>query len=152
MTGRVVCVGVVFACWITGCGSGGSLQTPPISSSSSNPGSVPSPGGNVEVASDKNNGGTIELHVGQTLRVVLESTYWQFQNSSNELVLRTGRQPSRSPQPSGCAAGAGCGTVTATYVAVGAGQAVVTATRVSCGEAMRCTGSNGQFSLRVIVQ
>ena len=103
-------------------------------------------------ATDKSNGGTVELRRGQELTVDLSSTYWQFQSSSDSKVLRLEGQPKVSPSSSGCVPGQGCGTATATFLAVAAGTATVTATRSSCGEALRCTGANGRFSLRVIVR
>jgi hypothetical protein len=121
-----------------------SSQTPAIAS--------PTTGGDTITASDGDNGGTLSLNPGQRLRVVLDSTYWTFNESSNPQVLRLDGQPSVSPQPSGCVPGAGCGTTTATYVAVSDGTAVVTATRTSCGEAEGCTGASGQYSVQVVVR
>lgn len=102
-------------------------------------------------ATDKDNGRTVTLVPGQRLRVVLASTYWTFQNSSSAAVLRVETQPHVNPQPSGCVPGAGCGTATVTYRAVAHGQTSVTASRTSCGEAMGCTGAEGNYSLRVVV-
>jgi hypothetical protein len=99
---------------------------------------------------DKGNGSTVTLVIGQRLRLVLSSTYWQLQDSSDQSVLRTDVRPFVSPQ-AGCVPGAGCGTAIGTYVAVAPGQVEVKATRTSCGEAMACTGTEGLFTLRVIV-
>jgi len=109
------------------------------------------------VATDSDNGGTIVLRPGQKLKVVLSSTYWQFQDSSDRAVLRLDGQPQyapRSTDPSGasCVPGQGCGTATAIFRAISAGQATVTATRNACGEALRCTGSQGSYMLNVIVR
>jgi hypothetical protein len=93
----------------------------------------------------------LTLRRGQRITIVLSSTYWHFQESSNPAVLQSDGQPRTSPQPSGCVPGGGCGTATATYLAVATGGAVVTATRTSCGEAMGCTGADGLYSLRVVV-
>jgi len=121
-----------------------------------NPTTTPGVAPSVVVATDKDNGGTVVLRRGQQLRVVLSSTYWQFQKSSNPAVLRDEGQPQVSPQQTSssgsCVPGQGCGTVTATFLAVSPGRATVTATRTSCGEALRCTGANGQFTLKVVVQ
>ena len=100
----------------------------------------------------RDNGRTITLKRGQRLRVVLSSTYWTFQNSSNRAVLSLDGRPRITRRASGCVAGAGCGTVTATYVAKAAGPALVTATRTSCGEAMGCTDATGRYSLDVVVR
>jgi hypothetical protein len=90
--------------------------------------------------------------VGQRLRVVLSSTYWEFRGSSHPAVLRPVGSPQVNPQPSGCVAGAGCGTATAIFVARSAGRSTVTATRNSCGEAMGCTAESGRYSLAVVVR
>jgi hypothetical protein len=41
--------------------------------------------------------------------------------------------------------------VTVTYQAVGGGQATISAARTSCGEALRCTGNQGSYSVLVVV-
>lgn len=109
------------------------------------------PAGDVTVT-EKDNGTTLTLVAGQRVRVVLSSTYWQFQDSSDPAVLRADGQPRVSPQPSGCVPGAGCGTATATFLAVASGSAEIKATRTSCGEAMGCTGNEGLYTLRVTVR
>lgn len=45
----------------------------------------------------------------------------------------------------------GCGTTSALFKAVKAGTATVSANRVSCGEARRCVGAEGQYQLTVVV-
>jgi hypothetical protein len=102
--------------------------------------------------SERQNKGTVTLKRGQQLRVVLHSTYWQFQKQSNRSVLRLERAPKVRPRLSGCVPGEGCGTVTASYLAVTRGSSTVAATRNSCGEAMGCTGDTGGFSVRVVVR
>jgi hypothetical protein len=99
---------------------------------------------------DGRDGGSVSLHVGQRLRVVLHSTYWEFKPVSNTTVLRSVAEPSVAPK-SGCVPGQGCGTVTAVYVARHAGTAVVKAARTSCGEAMGCTGDAGSYTVTVVV-
>jgi hypothetical protein len=112
-------------------------------------------GGRV-IETDKNNGDTLVLRRGQQLSVVLSSTYWQFQSSSNPAVLRPEGRPQVNPQlppgSGGCVPGQGCGAASATFLAIAAGRVTVTATRTTCGEALRCIGANGRFSLQVIVQ
>ena len=103
-------------------------------------------------ANDGSNGRTIAIRRGQRLRVVLSSTYWQLQPSSNTTVLGLIGRPTISPQLTGCVPGEGCGTATATYLASRDGKATVTATRTSCGEALRCTGAGGLFTLHVLVR
>lgn len=99
---------------------------------------------------DANDGQTVTLHPGDHLRVVLSSTYWQFQPSSDPSVLRPDGSPAISPSP-GCVPGAGCGTATATFTALSPGHATIVATRTSCGEAMLCQGSAGHYQIDVVV-
>ena len=99
---------------------------------------------------DANNGQTVTLHLGNHLQVVLSSTYWQFQPSSDPSVLRAEGSPATSPSP-GCVPGAGCGTAAATFTAVAAGHATIVVTRTSCGEAMLCQGSAGHYQIDVVV-
>src|SRR5207302_4854531 len=102
--------------------------------------------------SEADNGSTVSLRTGGTLRVVLHSTYWQFDPASDPTVLRSTGDPTSSPDPPGsCVPGGGCGTVTATFQALRAGRAVVTAHRTSCGEALRCTGRQGSYTVTVVV-
>jgi hypothetical protein len=101
---------------------------------------------------ERQNKSTVTLKRGQQLRVVLHSTYWEFQKQSNRSVLRLERAPKVRPRLSGCVPGEGCGTVTASYVAAAAGSSTVSATRSSCGEAMGCTGTSGRFTVRVVVR
>jgi hypothetical protein len=100
---------------------------------------------------DGRDGGTVALHVGQRLRVVLHSTYWEFKAVSVPAVLHLVETPQVAPK-SGCVPGQGCGTVTALYVARAAGTATVKAERTSCGEAMGCTGDAGSYTLTVVVR
>jgi len=96
--------------------------------------------------------GTVRLRRGQQLRVVLHSTYWQFQKAPNPSVLRLERAPKVRPRLSGCVPGGGCGTVTATYLAAARGSSTVSAERSSCGEAMGCTPDAGRYTVRVVVR
>jgi hypothetical protein len=100
---------------------------------------------------ERQNRGTVSLRRGQQLQVILHSTYWQFQKTSNPAVLHLERPPKLRPNPS-CVPGGGCGTVTAAYLAVAAGPTLVTAERSSCGEASGCTAATGRFTLHVIVR
>lgn len=102
-------------------------------------------------ATDRDNGHTVKLRRSQRLLVVLSSTYWQLQRSSNSAALRLVGGPKISPTM-GCVPGAGCGTAAATYLAAAVGHATVTATRTSCGEAMGCTAAQSRFTLNVVVR
>jgi hypothetical protein len=90
------------------------------------------------------------MHRGQTLNVVLASTYWTFQPASNPAVLSLQGAPVVAPSRP-CVPGGGCGTVTARYSAVTAGQSTVMAMRTSCGEAMGCTPAASRYALTVTV-
>jgi hypothetical protein len=100
--------------------------------------------------SDARDGGTVGLHLGQRLRVVLHSTYWEFKAVGDPAVLHLTATPAVAPK-GGCVPGQGCGTVTAVYVARALGRTTVKAARTSCGEAMGCTGGAGGYTLTVVV-
>ena len=97
----------------------------------------------------KDNGKTVHAQVGDTVEVVLTSTYWKMGPTSNTAVLAAHGAPTTVPSP-GCVPGQGCGTVTATFHVVGKGTATVTASRVSCGEALRCTDGAGAFRITIV--
>ena len=126
--------------------SGGATTSAPVAT-------TPAPsGGSTLTATGADNGHTLTMNPGQRLRVQLDSTYWNFEGSSNQAVLRGDGETTVRPEPSGCVPGAGCGTATAYFIAVTAGRATVTASRSSCGEALACTGSNGHWSVTVLVR
>jgi hypothetical protein len=102
------------------------------------------------IATDQSNGQTLTLTVGQRLRVVLASTYWTLDQSSNPTVLDLEGQPTITPT-SGCVPGAGCGTAAANYTALAPGNARVTATRTTCGEAMSCGTTPQTYTLQIDV-
>ena len=93
------------------------------------------------------NGTTVDAQLGDTIVVTLHSTYWTFDSPTRVL------QPlSTQPSPSHCAVvGSGCGTVTVTYDAAQVGTVTLHAHRDSCGEALRCTGKNADWSATVRV-
>lgn len=103
------------------------------------------------IARDQDNGHAISVRVGDHVYVVLGSTYWSMDGSSNAAVLRPTVAASASPQTGRCVTGAGCGVVTAQFDAVAAGRADVTANRTTCGEALACTGSQGAYRVTVVV-
>jgi len=134
---------------VTACG--GSPATPAPAGGSSGPAATATGAATADVtATDKDNGHELRVRGGQRIRIVLSSTYWNFQGSSDSTVLRAEGAAQVSPQP-GCVPGAGCGTATATYRAVAPGRATVTATRRSCGEAMGCASGNDRYTLTVVV-
>lgn len=114
------------------------------------------PSGKQVSATEHDNGHTIALRRNDRLVVRLASTYWTFVTNPRPAVLHEVGTPRVTTSPPGtgpgrCVAGAGCGSVTATYDAAGPGQVVITANRTSCGEAVRCTGGAGTYRLIVKV-
>jgi hypothetical protein len=107
----------------------------------------------VEVgAGDAQNGQSVRMHAGEVLRLTLDTTAWTFEPPSDQSVLQPQGEAVVSPAPKGqCFPGMNCGTTTARFKALKAGTASVTATRLSCGEARRCVGPEGQYQLSVIV-
>jgi hypothetical protein len=140
---NIVAVTVVLAsaALLGGCGSG--RANVPVSTPS-----VSSP----VTVDEQSNGTTVALQPGQTLTVTLHSTYWQLAPPSGSDLLRVETPPTARTSV-GCSSipGTGCGTVTATYLAHGRGEAVVSAHRDSCGEALRCIGSQGDWRIVVHV-
>lgn len=103
-------------------------------------------------ATDAQNGQSIAIHVGDTVRLTLNSTEWTVENSSDPTVVKQEGVQVVSPAPRGaCLPGMGCGTTTALFKAVKSGTATVRATRGNCGEARRCVGAEGQYQLTVVV-
>lgn len=99
-------------------------------------------------------GKTITVHVGGTIHVALNSSYWSYQPVAAPTLLKLDSTALVPPAPGTCAhpvPGSGCGTRTADYTALATGQTSIVATRISCGEAMACTGSNGRFEVRVVI-
>jgi hypothetical protein len=125
---------------LTGCAGSSTSATPPPA----HPGTI--------ALTDKDTGSTVPAHAGDRIVVTLHSTYWQPTAPSTAAVRADGR-PSveRSADCAGSVPGSGCGTVTAHYVVVHAGTAVLAAHRVSCGEALRCTGSTAVWRVTVDV-
>ena len=134
--------------------TGSPKSTPAPAPTTTTPAASPSTQAAIEngtlAVADANDGQTVTLHPGNHLLVVLSSTYWQFQPSSDPSVLHAEGSPATSPSP-GCVPGAGCGTVAATFTALSPGHATIVATRTSCGEAMLCQGSAGHYQIDVVV-
>ena len=105
-----------------------------------------------KMVSDRANGNTLRLCVGQGLRLSLRSTYWEGITSSPDTVLRTfGPTILVSPAPVGCAPGMGCGTLVTEFRGIAAGTATISAHRTSCGEALLCSPDRRSFTLTVRV-
>ncbi len=147
---------------LTACGAAsgqpaGSRTATPGAGSSPSPAAglpastTPANGSGTLVVTEPDNGHVLPLRVGHRLELMLASTYWQVDGSSDPNVLRQVGLPAVSPQPTGCVPGQGCGTVIAVFDAVTAGRADVTASRTSCGEALSCTGSLGFYRVTIVV-
>jgi hypothetical protein len=104
-------------------------------------------------ASDTDNGATVTMRRGGTLKLTLHSTYWTVSGSSDASVLHERGTPVTRPAPRSahCVPGQGCGTVSATFTAMKAGRADVTASRTTCGEAMLCAPAQARYVLHVVV-
>ncbi len=111
------------------------------------------------VVGPTDDGSTVTLRVGRTLRIVLGSparpgsTYWRFGPLPSPVLAPIGT-PTVTPDHSAAACsrpGTGCGTVALTLTGRSAGTTVVTASRASCGEALRCPTGQDSFRLTVVV-
>jgi hypothetical protein len=103
-----------------------------------------------KVVDERANGSTVQLCVGQTLRVELHSTYWQGVASSDPAVLVGGSTKALAPS-SPCIPGAGCGTLVTSFRAAASGTATVSAHRTTCGEALLCQPKQRSYALTVTV-
>ncbi|HSS60190.1 MAG TPA: hypothetical protein VLK30_01895 [Candidatus Limnocylindrales bacterium] len=103
-------------------------------------------------AADAQNGLTLKVRAGDTVRVTLGSTTWTIAGSSDPAVLEQESAQVVSPAPTGqCVAGEGCGTTSAVFRALKHGVATIDASRVSCGEARLCAGAEGSYQVTVQV-
>jgi len=103
-------------------------------------------------AGEAQNGQSIQLRTGDVVQISLTTTFWTFAPASDEGVVGLQGEVAISPAPIGtCPPGTGCGVVLARYKALKAGTTTVSASRVSCGEALRCTGPQGSYSVTIVV-
>ena len=125
------------------CGSSGSRAAAPGGDSvgGGSPGQVQ--------LDEKANGTTVHVHFGDTVVVTLHSTYWSFLPTGQSLALQLFAPVATAPAGN-CRPGVGCGTVTATYNVGHVGTTVLRAHRDSCGEALRCIGTQGDWSVTVV--
>ena len=96
------------------------------------------------------NGRTVRLHPGDVVVVRLHSTYWGFRPVPGTTLLAETPVVRVSPGVRKVP-GSGAGTVTVAFHARHRGRATIGALRRSCGEAMRCVGRQGHFTLHVVV-
>jgi hypothetical protein len=145
-----IVMATVAAFVLSGCGRTAEPVDRPVPS-----GVTATSGGAVTVtAGEADNGRTLSLSVGDQLVVRLNSTYWQFAvPGGGDAVISLGPQQVTASAPGvGCVPGAGCGMVTASFRAVAAGGETISADRTSCGEALRCTGTEGTYRLYLVVR
>jgi hypothetical protein len=116
-------------------------------------GSAGSTGGLV-VLRDDANGKTVHAQVGQTVQLILGSSYWQVSGSSVPGVLRQDGTTTALPRPASCPniPGLGCVPVSTSFTAMTPGTSSITAGRTTCGEAMRCAPNQEHFAVTVVVQ
>jgi hypothetical protein len=100
--------------------------------------------------SDTDDGRSVAVRTGDVVVVVLHSTYWRFTTPASATVAADG-EPTVAPTMQGCVPGGGCGTVTARYRATSRGTAALRAHRDSCGEALACTGGQGDWQVQLTV-
>ena len=110
------------------------------------------PKSTTKTITERDNRTIVTLRAGDHLKLVLSNTYWTIQPASDQAVLRSDGPPVTKATLAGCVPGGGCGTKTETFTAVGGGKATVSASRTTCGEALRCTGGNGNFDVTVVVK
>jgi hypothetical protein len=129
----------VAAVLLTGCGTARQPRAPQAR------------GNRVIVKRDASNGSTVKIAVGDKLELILASSYWNFRSSSAPLVLRQTGPAELLKSTRTCVPGGGCRPKRVVYRALKPGKAVITAHRVTCGEALACTGKRGQFTITVVV-
>ena len=136
-TGARWLVGCAVVATLTACGGGSSGGQSSVSSAPT-----------THQLDDKSNGSTVAVHLGDTVVVTLHSTSWTLDVPATVLQPLGAPQTSASPCP---VMGGGCGTVTQSYNAGHVGEMTLHAHRDSCGEALRCTGKQGDWSVTVRV-
>ena len=108
--------------------------------------------------SEKNLNKTFTAKLGSSVSLSLHSMYWNLTPIKSGASLKINGAPIQKPilpganAPAGCRfPGSGCGVQTWKFSTIKVGTTYLIATRTSCGEAMRCTGSNGTFKVTVKV-
>ena len=130
----------------------GTLLTAGCASSAA-PGTRQSIGAMVVVKDDAN-GKTVDASVGQTVVLILSSTYWAVSGSSAPNVLRQDGPTVQLSRPASCPKlpGIGCVPVETHFRAAAPGTASITAHRAACGEAMPCATDQQNFKVTVVVR
>jgi len=131
---------IAASCMVTaGCGTAGPAANP-----------VPP---KVIVVHDNANGTTVSMRAGDSLELILSSSYWKVAGSSASHVLKQVGDTVQLPRPSTCPSipGLGCNPLQTDFKALASGKAIITASRQTCGEALACTGPKRLFTLTVVV-
>lgn len=93
---------------------------------------------------------------GTHIALTLHSTYWTLAPLTPQKILaQQGPARTEAKLPAsgnGCVPGQGCGTITAQFLATGAGQVRLRASRTSCGEALRCTERQSNWTVVIKVR
>jgi hypothetical protein len=107
----------------------------------------------VIVVRDNANGRTVSVRTGDSLELILSSSYWNVTGSSASHVLRQDGATALLPRPGSCPKipGLGCTPERTDFKALTNGKAVITASRTTCGEALACAGRATRFTLTVVV-
>jgi len=105
------------------------------------------------VVRDSQNGTTVHLAVGDRLKLIMSSDYWNMHGSSSAAVLAQDGRAHFLPRPKNCPniPGLGCVPFETTFTAVAKGTAMITASRQTCGEALKCQPPQEHFRLTVVV-
>lgn len=132
---------------------GGCFATPPQPTPPSGPIVRPSPPPAPEAAmvavDEMTNGQTLNVSKGDTIDLVLHSTYWQIQPTDSPVLKPLMAEPVVTGKLSN-PPGMGTGTVEMKYQVAADGTAVIAASRTTCGEAMRCIGAEGEFKVTIV--
>jgi hypothetical protein len=101
--------------------------------------------------SEAQNGKTVTVHKGNQVRVLLHSTYWTIAKAQGKALTTSSAQTTKGTGSPCRPAGSGCGTASRRFLAAGIGAGSLTASRTTCGEALRCTGNQGQYKVTIRV-
>ena len=147
---------VALAAGCTSAASSPSHTTPPPSRASSMPLVVrhPTPHPPTVVITEKDAGHVVHVHRGDVVSWQLYSTYWTMGRPGGGVLVRTANHVPAVPRHRSHSCdypGSGCGTVQLDFRAAASGRVTLKAHRISCGEALRCVGKQGSFSVTVIV-
>jgi hypothetical protein len=100
---------------------------------------------------DNDKGKTVAASVGAHIRIVLHSTYWQFDDNASPIIKPLGA-PVVTPDMTVRIPGTGAGTVTVEFQAIAPGQVSVRASRVTCGEALLCAEDQRVFQVTINIK